>query len=78
MSMSSKSKSGRSTENQATAIQAEAGDVPVANSARDEEIRRRHTKSILNAANIQAANWTIVSRRNANSTEGCCGTRSAG
>jgi hypothetical protein len=41
MSMSSKSKSGRNTENQATAIQAEAGHVSVANSARDEEIRRR-------------------------------------
>jgi hypothetical protein len=37
-----------------------------------------HTKSISNAANNQATNWTIGSRRNANSTEGCCRTLSAG
>jgi hypothetical protein len=40
-SMSSKSKSEGDTEIQATAIQAEAGDVSVANSTPDEEIRRR-------------------------------------
>jgi hypothetical protein len=41
MSMSSKSKREGNTEIQATAIQAEAGDVSGGNSARDEEIRRR-------------------------------------
>jgi hypothetical protein len=41
MSMSSKSKREGITEIQATAIQAETGDVSVGNSSRDEEIRRR-------------------------------------
>jgi DUF2934 family protein len=39
--MSSKAKRNRSTEPQATSTQAEAGEVSVGNSARDEEIRRR-------------------------------------
>src|SRR6266404_5366937 len=34
-----------------------------------------HTKSILNAANNRAANWTIGSKRNANSKAGRCRAR---
>jgi Protein of unknown function (DUF2934) len=41
MSMSSKSKKQGNTEIQATAIQAETGEVSRGNPARDEEIRRR-------------------------------------
>jgi hypothetical protein len=41
MSMSSKPKRNGITEPQATSTQAEAGEVSVGNSARDEEIRRR-------------------------------------
>jgi hypothetical protein len=41
MGMSSKPKRKGITEIQATAIQAETGDVSIGNSARDEEIRRR-------------------------------------
>jgi len=41
MNMSSKPKRNGSTEPQATSTQAETGEPSVANSARDEEIRRR-------------------------------------
>src|SRR6267154_1062220 len=34
-----------------------------------------HTKSILNAANNRAANWTIGAKRNANSKAGRCRAR---
>jgi hypothetical protein len=40
-SMASKTKRNGSTESQATSSQAEAGELPVGNSARDEEIRLR-------------------------------------
>ena len=40
-SMASKTKRNGSTESQATSTQAEAGELPVGNSARDEEIRLR-------------------------------------
>ena len=72
MSMSSKSKSEGITEIQATASQAETGDVSVGNSSLTRKSDVAHTKSISNGANNQAANWTIGSRRNADSTEGCC------
>ena len=39
--MSSKPKRNESTEAEATSTQAKAGEVPVENSTRDEEIRRR-------------------------------------
>jgi hypothetical protein len=76
--MSSKSKSEGNTEIQATAIQAETGDVSVGNPSRDEEIRRRAYEIYLERGEQPAANWTIGSKRNANSTEGCCRTLSAG
>ena len=74
--MSSTPKGNEITERQATSIRAaQTEEVSVKKSALDEDVRRRATKSISDAANNRTVRWTIGSRPNANSNTECLRAR---